>query len=293
MSYPQSLREHLSQTVTTVCRCWRLTRRDGVVLGFTDHDMTLTVDGTTCMPQSGLSGSEVKQTLGFEVDAFDVEGALSSDAITEADISAGLLDGASVETFLVNWRNPADFALTGYALVGKITVKDSRFVAELESRLRLLDQPKGRFVLRACDAELGDERCKFALGSAYQGNGTVSDIHNRTTLGVAGLDAFETGLFSNGVLTWTSGRWSGQQFRIGNHVKRSDSVMLGLDMSPGLPEPGDAFSIIAGCDKSFASCRDRFANALNFRGFPHLPGNDDAYSYVSGNGNFDGGVIVP
>ena len=38
--------------------------------------------------------------------------------------------------------------------------------------------------------------------------------------------------------------------------------------------PGDAFTVTAGCDKRFDTCRSRFANAKNFRGFPHMPGND-------------------
>ncbi len=37
---------------------------------------------------------------------------------------------------------------------------------------------------------------------------------------------------------------------------------------------GDAFQVTAGCDKRAATCRERFANIANFRGFPHMPGND-------------------
>lgn len=32
------------------------------------------------------------------------------------------------------------------------------------------------------------------------------------------------------------------------------------------------------CDKRFSTCRDVFANAQNFRGFPHMPGNDAVIS---------------
>ena len=56
---------------------------------------------------------------------------------------------------------------------------------------------------------------------------------------------------------------------------------------------GDTFSVVAGCDKKFATCKAKFANALNFRGFPHLPGNDAAYGYVVDGGRFDGGPVVP
>ena len=56
-------------------------------------------------------------------------------------------------------------------------------------------------------------------------------------------------------------------------------------------EAGDAFIVSAGCDKRFATCRDRFANVANFRGFPHMPGNDFALSYPTVDGGHDGGSL--
>jgi uncharacterized phage protein (TIGR02218 family) len=56
--------------------------------------------------------------------------------------------------------------------------------------------------------------------------------------------------------------------------------------------PGDGFTVSAGCDRRFASCRDRFANTVNFRGFPHMPGNDFALSYPSSDGSNRGEKLV-
>ena len=56
---------------------------------------------------------------------------------------------------------------------------------------------------------------------------------------------------------------------------------------------GISFRMLPGCDKSFAQCKAKFANSANFRGFPHLPGNDAAYNYADGKGNFDGKPLVP
>jgi uncharacterized phage protein (TIGR02218 family) len=59
-----------------------------------------------------------------------------------------------------------------------------------------------------------------------------------------------------------------------------------IDLWQQMPQPiaaGDTFVVTAGCDKRFATCRDRFANGVNFRGFPHIPGNDFVVRYpVSG-----------
>ncbi|MEP9371023.1 DUF2163 domain-containing protein [Mesorhizobium sp. KR1-2] len=294
-AYPQALANHLSREVTTVCHCWRLTRADGMVSGYTDHDRALTVAGLTFEPETGFSASEARETLGLAVDTVDVEGALSSADICDEDIAAGLYDGAKLETFLVNWRRPEQSVLLRTATIGKITRSDQRFVAELESLTRALEQPNGRYVGRACDAELGDQRCRFALSKqGFTGTGVVSSREGDGTVVVTGLEAFEPGWFCHGVLVRKTGARAGRSERIVDH--RRDMRGIALVLRPGAgPEirAGDTFSITAGCDKSFATCKAKFSNAVNFQGFPHLPGNDVAYSYVVEGGQFDGKPIVP
>ncbi len=294
-SYPQALAEHFSREVTTVCNCWRLTRTDGDVSGYTDHDLPLAIDGTVFEPQSGFSASEARDTLGLAVDTVDVEGALSSDRIRDEDIAAGLYDGAKVETFLVNWRAPQDFALVRTATIGKMTRSDDSFVAELESLVHRLDQPNGRIVSRTCDADLGDARCRFDLDQPeFKADGEVEAVDSAGKIVVSGLGEFEGGWFSFGTLTWVSGARAGRVERIVDQRLASGDVVLVMQPRIGPPvEIGDSFTVLAGCDKRFATCKAKFANSVNFQGFPHLPGNDTAYSYVADGGNFDGGPVVP
>ncbi|MEW9806801.1 DUF2163 domain-containing protein [Mesorhizobium marinum] len=293
--YPETLTTHLAREATTVCHCWRLTRGDGQVTGYTDHDRSLTVGGTSYAPQTGFAASEARDALGLAADTVDIEGALSSDDIRDEDIAAGLYDGATIETFLVNWRRPEDLALLRRATVGKITRSDGRFVAELESLVHALDRPNGRYVSRSCDAELGDPRCSFNLdGPDFRGTGTVVAHQAPSALTVTGLDGFEPGWFTDGVLTWTTGSGAGRSQRVEEHRRDASGTMLVVQPGSGsAPMGGDAFTVTAGCDKTFATCKAKFANALNFRGFPHLPGNDAAYGYVVDGGRFDGGPVVP
>lgn len=295
IDYPDALAAHLEGDVTTLCYCWRLTRMDGEVSGFTDHDRVLAVDHANFEPESGFTASEARDTLGLSVDTVDVEGALSSDRISDADIATGLYDGATVETLLVNWRSPEQFAVIRSATIGKIVRRDDAFVAELESRTRALDQPNGRYVTRLCDAELGDARCTVLLAQAdFSGAGAVVTVGPSDTFAVSGLDAFAAGWFSNGILTWTGGTRIGRSDRVADHRLENEAAVLRMSSPLGPPiTSGDTFTIVAGCDKSFATCKAKFSNPLNFRGFPHLPGNDAAYGYVADGGNFDGGPVVP
>lgn len=291
---PADLQAHLQNATTTLCHCWRIERRDGAVLGFTDHDRRLTVAGADYEPQSGLSASEARQSLGMAADATDVEGALSSDAISEADIEAGRYDGATVETLLVNWREPSQHAVIRKATVGKITRRDGAFAVELESAASLLDRQVGRTYRKTCDAELGDARCGFLLTTpGYAASGSVEAV-SREAIVAAGLSDFASGWFENGVLTWTSGGAAGRQERVSAHIRDGAAVSLALRAgTPAGVAQGDTFDVVAGCDKRFATCKAKFANHLNFRGFPHLPGNDAAYAYVSEGVDFDGGTLTP
>jgi uncharacterized phage protein (TIGR02218 family) len=291
---PQQLKAHLDGRVTTLCHCWRVTRRDATVLGFTDHDGPITFEETEFEPRSGLSSSEAEAALGMAADRVDVEGALDSERLVAAEIETGLYDGAKVETFLVNWAAPEQRMLLRESMIGKVALRDSRFVAELESPMRHLDRPNGRYLRRHCDAELGDQRCGFDLEqTGFRGEGAVVAVATGRSVAVSGIDAFEEGWFSLGVVTWTSGLLGGRQSRVRAHAKGLSGTMLAFEDDAAEVAPGDTFVVVAGCDKRFSTCKDKFDNSPNFRGFPHLPGNDAAYGYASDGQEFDGGPIVP
>lgn len=284
---------HLDRDVTTLCYCWKLTRRDGVVLGFTDHDRPLTVGATLYEPDTGLTASETRSSLGLAEDSQQVEGALSSPRITEADIAAGRYDGASVETLLVNWRAPEQHLKLRRATIGGITREDGRFTAELSNLSASLDRVVGRTIRRTCDAELGDARCGVDLDTeSHTASAAVLGDEGMGGLRVGGLGGFAPGWFSHGVLEAASGAAAGLTARIVDHRVAGGEVRLVLSGELVGLATGDAVIVRAGCDKRFATCRDKFANALNFRGFPHLPGNDAAYTYVNADQTFDGGAIV-
>ncbi|MDF1601330.1 DUF2163 domain-containing protein [Mesorhizobium sp. YIM 152430] len=276
----------MSDMATTLCLCWRVTKRDGTALGFTDHDRMFVFGGTSFEPQSGFSQSEAQSSLGLAVDTAEIEGALSSVRLSEAEIDAGSFDGAKVETFRADWTAPEGAQLIRVSAIGKITRRDGALVAELESLARNLDRPAGRYLRRSCDAELGDARCGVAL-AGFEAAGTIVSRQRTGTYVVAGLDTYADGWFGGGTLTV-----DGRACRVNAHRWGTEGVLIGIEEAADLAS-GAAFTITAGCDKAFSTCRDKFANVLNFRGFPHLPGNDVAYGYVSEGGIFDGGAIVP
>jgi len=284
---------HLAGGVTTMCRCWRLARRDGTVMGFTDHDRDLVFDGVTYQAATGFAASAIEDQLGLAVSNLDVDGALSSAAITEVDIHAGRYDDAEVTVFLVNWADPAQRVILRKGFLGQVERGEVAFKAELRGLASRLDQVAGRVFQRTCPWELGDARCGVDLNSPeHHGAGTVAQVFDAFDFTATGLDSFATGVFSRGKLIWTSGANTGLAVEVKAHVAAGSVARISLFLP--VPEPievGDTFSITAGCDKSFDTCHDRFGNVLNFGGFPHIPGNDFVLSYPTQGSDNDGGKL--
>lgn len=287
---PADLAAHLAGGATTLCHCWALTRRDGTILGFTDHDRDLIVGGVTYAARSGLEAAEASAELGFAVGGGEVAGALRSSGIVEAEVAGGLYDGASVETWLVNWTHPATRLLLDVATVGEIRRAGGAFVVELRGLMHELDAERGRTYRATCSADLGDRRCRVDLDDPrYRTAGTV------TTPGAAGrydvtlAGDFAAGLFDGGRLTWDGGVNAG----LSGDIRALAGGELILWEAPPRPvSAGDGFRLTAGCDKRLATCRELFANVANFQGFPHMPGNDFVLRHAPGSGpGLDGGSL--
>jgi uncharacterized phage protein (TIGR02218 family) len=291
---PPGFAAHVAGTATTLATCWILTRRDGVVLGFTDHDRPIVLDGVTCAAATGLAASEDVAAAGLSIGGLEVEGALDSAAIAPADIAAGLYDGATVAVYLVDWSAPADRLRIRSATLGEVVEADGVFRAELRSAAHALDQEHGRLYQHRCDADLGDARCGVSLAApALRGTGTVRAGSDRRRLQVDGLAAFPPGLFARGRLTGTTGANAGRAGEVKVHGLAGTVATLELwHPLPADPAPGDLVTVTAGCDKRFSTCRDRFGNGVNFRGFPHIPGTDFALAHPSRLRGGEGGEAV-
>ncbi|MEL6373394.1 MAG: DUF2163 domain-containing protein [Pseudomonadota bacterium] len=288
------LAAHLQSGVTTLSWCWRLTRRDGVTMGFTDHDRALHFEGTTFEAVSGFSASAIDETVGLSVDNLEVTGALSSQALREDALSAGLFDDAKLELFRVNWADVSQRALMRSGSLGEVTRAGGAFTAEVRGLAHYLQQPRGRVFQYSCDADLGDARCGVDVAqAAFRGVGVVTEVASQRRVSASGLAAFAEGWFQRGLLTWTQGANAGLSIEVKSHMLANGTATLALWQTMTYEiAVGDGFAVSAGCDKAFTTCRDRFSNAINFRGFPHIPGNDYlARRAASGDDANDGEVI--
>lgn len=272
-----ALQDHLASGLTTTCQCWQITRADGVIHCFTDHDRDVSFAGLTFRADSGLSARALAQTTGLAVDNTEAMGILSDDAIAESAIEEGRFDGAEVRIWLVNWSAPGQRNLRFRGTIGEVRRGAGAFHAELRGLTEALNAPTGRAYMRVCPAVLGDAACGVNLASEFFGvTGQPLTTERSQAFTFAGLAAFDARWFERGRLSVLSGAAEGLSGIIKHDRSASDGTRRIELWEPirASVGPGDLLRLTAGCDKRAETCRFKFDNIANFRGFPFIPGED-------------------
>ncbi|MGL4320647.1 MAG: DUF2163 domain-containing protein [Paracoccaceae bacterium] len=280
----EALYAHLETGCTTVCHLWHVIRQDGKEMGFTDHDRDIVVDGVTFRADTGLTAQALQQTTGFSVDNTEALGALSSLSISDVDIAAGRFDKAAVTAWMVNWQDLSQRVCLFRGNFGEIMHSDGMFRVELRGLTDGLNQPQGRTFHRSCGAILGDKRCKVDFANPANFHEENVSLLTRDEVVLANANAFAPQWFVHGSIEVRTGAARGLRA-----VVKADVLVDGvrkLSFWEGLAiavSPGDIIRVTAGCDRMAQTCRSKFDNLLNFRGFPHIPGDDWVTSYPVSN----------
>jgi uncharacterized phage protein (TIGR02218 family) len=287
------LAAHLAQGVTTVARCWALVRRDGAVLGFTDHDRDLAFEGVVFRAGSGLDAKALTQTTGLSVDNTEAVGALRDAGITEADLAAGRYDGARLRLWAVNWADVSQRALVFAGALGEVARAGGAFRAEVRGLAERLGAPQGRVFQKPCSAILGDADCRVDLGlPGYAAERAVEAVEAGRVLRWAAFGGFDDRWFERGRLVVLDGAAAGLVAVVKNDRLTAAGRVVELWEALRAPlAPGDRVRLEAGCDKRPETCRLKFGNFMNFRGFPHVPGEDWLTAYPVAAGANDGGSL--
>ena len=271
---PAGMQAHLDGGTTTLCHCWRLALKSGETLGFTDHDAALQFEDTAFEAAAGFTGSEIESSLGLSVDNLEATGALESGRLEEARLRAGDFDHAEIEIWRVNWSDVAQRVLMRKGHLGEVSYGDGAFTAEVRGLAHLLNQQKGRVYQFGCDAVLGDERCGVDTSlPAFRGSGIVVSQED-AMLRLSGL-SFAEDWFTRGTAEFLTGQGAVRTLAVKRQRNIAGQTRIEFWAAPAfVVAVGDQLRLVAGCDKQFTTCKAKFNNAANFRGFPHMPGND-------------------
>ena len=292
-AFNEGLAAHLGGGLTTVCHAWAITRKDGAVFAFTDHDLPLSFAGYDFRADTGLSALALAQSTGLSVDNTEALGVLSDASLREDEIEQGRFDGAEVRGWIVNWTDTAQHWLNFRGTLGELTRAGGGFRAELRGLTEGLNRPLGRVYQKPCSAVLGDGNCRFDLvQEGYAHALPVQTVTGARRFVWGEFESFDADWFMRGRLEVLDGPAAG----IWGTVK-SDRVLDGARVVElwepirGLVTEGTQVRLVAGCDKRVETCRLKFNNFDNYQGFPDLPGEDWVVSVPSSSKANTGGSL--
>lgn len=274
---PAALQTLLDSGVVTLATIWKVTRTDATVIGFTDHDADLTIDAVTYQSATGYTRTAIQSTANFSVDNLELDGLIAASAVNEDDLRGHKYQGAEVTVSVCDYANLSTApVLLRRGWIGKISINDGVYSAELRGLSDRLQQTIGRVYARDCDADFGDARCGIdATAGAHNATGTVGTVTSDSVF----YDAARTETkWTAGKLTWTSGNNNG----VSIEVKKADGAG-NIELWQAMPKAitaGDTYTIRAGCQKRrVEDCITLYNNAVNFRGFDTIPGVDYLANY--------------
>ena len=260
--------------MTTLATCWKITRRDEFVEGYTSHDKDLTVGGVTYLSSAGYAPSAIERGSSMHADNQQVVGIIDSDSLSADDLRSGIYDGARVEVLLVDWATSTQVTKLLAGHFGSVKIEGNQYSVDLQSIEGELAKPIGRTYGTRCDADLGDARCGYSLSAD---SGAVASVTMAKRVFVDTGRSEADGYYDGGKVIWTSGANAGRTMDVKKYTLSTQTIELFEPMASGIAA-SDTYDLYRGCDKTFETCRDTFSNSVNFRGFPYIPGISDLIS---------------
>ncbi len=275
------------ETTRLEAMMWRITRVDGVVIGVTDHDRDIAIGDEIYHARGALKPSKLESEMGLSPENLDVFGGVDGEIFREDELHRGLFDGALVEYFSWDWQNETKNEILLKGRIAKIEYSQNRFRAELETPIDKLPNIFGRSFQKECHACFCDENCGLNAQN-FQHRSSIAALH-WPKLTLSGHFPWP---LENGLLVFSE-RPKGVQksgIRSAKPQEAQTEITLWADLK-FQPEIGETVMVQAGCDKNFETCRQRFGNAVNFRGFPHMPGEQVLNEVASANGSSGRGIF--
>lgn len=279
-----AMQEILKSEAVRMCWLFRLKRRDGVEMGFTSHDRDIVIDGFRYEASGALMPSTMESASDAAVNNLSADGILSSDLITERDLTAGRYDGATLAIMQCDWSKPQAGVINhGTMLMDKISYRNGGFKADLLSGKNAIQRVNGKLIDERCAATFGDHECKY----------NVSALDVLTTVAVGTVDganivtAAADAPYAYGYMTIVGGEWDGVVREIKSF---KDGTAVLWTPFPAVPSVGQQIRLRQGCDKTAKRCK-ALANFLNFRGFPTVPGIDAVSKTPDSKSSGGGGLL--
>lgn len=262
--------------------CLRIVPLWGDPVYLTDHVRDLVIGANTYKTDSGYQFTGLAAESNMAPGVLDLSGIAGLAGIDYDTLASGVFDNARVYAFATTWRTPiVDEEPLGLAFLGKTTLKDDRYTAEMMMAVDALNQSTGKTYTPSCQKKFGGQEfagCKVDLGPITV-TGTLTSVTSNSVFRDS-TRAEAADYFGEGTIAFTSGANAGlKPLEIKTHA--ADGTLT-LHAPCHYPVAiGDAYSLIPGCRKRLADCSTKWSNIVNFGGFSYVP-TQSTYSKVGG-----------
>ncbi len=264
----------ITSNVTTIAYCWLIKLKNGAQYGFTDYSHEISFDNVVFDPRGIIKNSAIQSDTSIAADNFEIHGMIDHAVITKEDVLSGLYDQAYVEFSAVDYLYPENRAILKSGYVNQIRIVDDKFYFNI---VGLIDRAKctvSKCYSETCRAKFADVECGVDKNS-HLIKGVIAQIISQDKVKVKFTDESSKyrGLFHNAKMDISSGAGEVKMIVSGFN----NNIATFYQNIPEDIKQGDSFVLYPECNKSFQACVEIFNNAINFRGEPHVPGQDEIY----------------
>lgn len=246
---------------------YTITLNNGTVLKYTNADTTIE---TFIAGDLQIERGDTRIVRGVQVDTLKLNVYYSPSNNFAQMIQSGALDGARVllqRAIMPTFGDISNGLITMFS--GRISDAEfdrTKASINIKSDFELLNIQMPRNLYQpSCSHSLYSVGCGV-LKASFSVSGSIVSASTTQTLNT-GLSQVG-GIFSQGIIEFTSGQNNGVKRTVKLHNDRVISITLPLSYQPQI---GDTFTISQGCDKTMNTCNIVFNNLSRYRGFPFVP----------------------
>lgn len=260
---------HIKSELTTVAICWKIRLSNGKLLYFTEHDNEIDINGEKYIPDALVNSTAIESLSGLLPNNLNIEISLIDPSVASSE--SKYYEGASVDAMMINFMNPnADIINIFSGYIASITATPLSLKAKIQSYSDHLNNTIGELYSPLCRANFCDSLCKLSAEN-FSFVSHIDAMINEMTFFSEDIKNKENGILNYGYIEVISGVDTGDIL----YIKENHEGVVTLSTMPkNKLHQGDKYKAIFGCDKKFETCINKFNNAMNFRGEPHIPHYD-------------------
>lgn len=272
-------KKFMIKDVTTIVNCFSIEFENGNKLGYTNHtsDIIFIEEPNLIYKSTGFTNTANQKTSSMNVDNLDSDFMIDDIDIKQNDLERGIWNNAKIKYFRCNYSLPFSYNYIEKiqkGIVADITKNKNYFSLEVSSLTQNLQTRSVKITKPTCDAQFCDNQCKLDINN-YTNNAVIQYVvTNKEFI----LETSPSENLENGLIEFTSGDAYLQKIEIKSFDTTTKTLILKEECNYNV-QIGDTIKLVDGCDKLKKTCKTKYNNVVNFRGFSFIPSSTEVINF--------------